>query len=340
MSGSGRIGLAGLPRPVAAVVGGGGCLGAAQVGVGVALEERGFVPDLVVGTSVGALNGAIVAAHPGQAAPLLAQVWTDLRRREVFPLRPRSANGGVFSSAGIQELIRRASLPARVEDLSLPFTAIAMDLITGQQVELSAGDLPSALLASAAIPGALPPVERGGRMLVDGGVIAYVPVGAALAAGAASAVVVSSGPEAWPVAPRRPRPRPTAVAGRAALWLLHHQIERDLHEAARRVPVVVPPTGIENWPAPWDFGQADRLIRTATGAAGRFLDQLDIGHGPALYRTSGPGTDPRPGQGGAMSELASESMSQRPREALFPDGPAEPRGTAAGGVGRHYEAER
>ena len=220
MSGSDRIGLAGLPRPVAAVVGGGGCLGAAQVGVGVALEERGFVPDLVVGTSVGALNGAIVAAHPGQAALWLAQVWTDLRRRDVFPLRPRIANGGVFSSAGIQELIRRAGLPARVEDLSLPFTAIAMDLITGQQVALSAGDLPTALLASAAIPGALPPVERDGRTLVDGGMIAYVPVGAALAAGAASVVVVSSGPEAWPVAPRRPRLRPTAVAGRAALWLL------------------------------------------------------------------------------------------------------------------------
>ena len=291
MSGSERIGLAGLPRPVALVVGGGGCLGAAQVGVGVALEERGFVPDLVVGTSVGALNGAIVAAYPGHSAPWLAETWTGLRRRDVFPLRPRIANGGAFSSAGIQELIRRAGLPARVEDLSLPFTAISTDLITGQQAALSAGDLPSALLASAAIPGVLPPVKRGGRMLVDGGMIAYVPVGAALAAGAASAVVVSSGPEAWPVAPRRPRLRPTAVAGRAALWLWHHQIERDLHEAARQIPVVVPPTGIENWPAPWDFGQADRLIRTASGAAGRFLDRLDIGHGPALHRTPGQRAD-------------------------------------------------
>lgn len=291
MSGSGRICLAGLPRPVAAVVGGGGCLGAAQVGVGVALEERGFVPDLVVGTSVGALNGAIVAAHPGQAAPRLAQVWTDLRRRKVFPLRPRIAHGGLFSSAGIEKLIRSAGLPARVEDLSLPFTAIAMDLITGQEATLSAGDLPSALLASAAIPGALPPVEQGGRMLVDGGVIAYVPVGAALAAGAASAVVLSSGPEAWPVASRRPRLRPTAVAGRAALWLWHHQIERDLHKAARQIPVVVLPTGIEDWPAPWDFGQAHRLIRTASSAAGRFLDRLHIGQGPALYRTTGQRAD-------------------------------------------------
>lgn len=286
MSGSDRVGLAALPRPVAVVVGGGGCLGAAHVGVGVALEEHGFVPDLVVGTSVGALNGAIVAAHPGQAGPWLVRVWTHLRRREVFPLRPRIAGGGMCSTAGIERLIRRAGLPDRMEDLPLPFTAVATDLATGQQAALTTGDLPSALLASAAIPGVLPPVERDGRTLVDGGVIAYVPVGAALAAGAGSVVVVAPGPQAWPVAPRLPRRRPMAVAGRAALWLWHHQIERDLQEAARRVPVVVLPTGIADWPAPWDFRQAGRLIRTASGTAGRFLERLDVGPGPGLYRAA------------------------------------------------------
>ena len=286
VSNSSRNWLHDLPRPVALVVGGGGCLGAAHVGVGVALQEHGFVPDLVVGTSVGALNGAIVAAHPGRAAHWLVQVWTRLHRRDVFPLRPRISGAGVFSPSGIQGLIRRAGLPDRVEDLALPFTAIAMDLVTGQETALSAGDLTSALLASSAIPGVLPPVERGGMTLVDGGVVAYVPVRAAIAAGAASAVVVSSGPQDWPVAPRLPRQRPAAVARRAALWLWHHQIERDLQEAALRIPVVVLPTGIDDWPEPWDFGQAERLIRTASGAATRFLDRLDIGPGPGLYRES------------------------------------------------------
>lgn len=67
-------GLRALPRPVAAVVGAGGVLGAAHVGVGYALEECGFVPDLIIGTSVGALTGAIAAAHPDRAAPWLDHV--------------------------------------------------------------------------------------------------------------------------------------------------------------------------------------------------------------------------------------------------------------------------
>ncbi|WP_372345129.1 patatin-like phospholipase family protein [Streptomyces sp. KL116D] len=68
------VGLSALSRPVAVVVGAGGVPGAAQVGIGYALERRGFVPDMIIGTSVGALNGAIAAAHPEEAAPWLDHV--------------------------------------------------------------------------------------------------------------------------------------------------------------------------------------------------------------------------------------------------------------------------
>jgi NTE family protein len=280
-----------LPRPTALVVGGGGCLGAAHVGVGLALEEHGFVPDLVVGTSVGALNGAIVAAHPGQAAPWLQEVWTHTsRRRVVGPRVPRRGPpGGLFSANGLRRLIDRAGLPARVEDLPVPFRAVATDVATGGEVSMGHGDLVTALLASAAVPGALPPVERGGRLLVDGGVIAYVPVLAALQCGAASIVALSSGPESWPLRPTLPRRRAASIAARAGLFLLHHQIERDLQQVASRIPTVVVPTGIEDWPSPWDFSQADRLIRTARAAALRFLDEAPIDAAPGLYRTPGYG---------------------------------------------------
>jgi hypothetical protein len=129
-------GLRALPRPVAAVVGGGGVLGAAQVGVGYALEQRGFVPDLIIGTSVGALNGAIAAAHPGMAAPWLDHVWTQLRRRDVFPLGYPSSRVSVFADRGLRRLISRAGLPSRIEQLAVPFTAVAMDLVTGGQALL------------------------------------------------------------------------------------------------------------------------------------------------------------------------------------------------------------
>ncbi|GAA4557200.1 patatin-like phospholipase family protein [Planotetraspora kaengkrachanensis] len=289
-------GLHALPRPVAVVVGGGGVLGAAHVGIGHALEQRGFVPDLIIGTSVGALNGAVAAAHPGEAAPWLNRVWTHVRRREVFPLGYLPSRAGICSDRGLRTLIARAGLPPRIEQLKVPFTAVAMDLATGAQALLDHGDLESALLASAAIPGVLPPVNRDGRTLVDGGMIAYVPVLAALQSGAASVVVLVTGPESRPLRPAVPPRRAAAVAARARLLLWHHQIERDLHEVSRRIPTVVLPTGIEDWPAPWDFGHSQRLINTASLAAGRFLDELRIS-GPGLYRADGPSaTSAGPGQ--------------------------------------------
>jgi NTE family protein len=268
---------------VAVVVGAGGVLGAAHIGVGYALERHGFVPDMIIGTSVGALNGAIAAAHPDRAAPWLDHVWTQLRRRDVYPLGYLSSRTSVFTDRGLRRLIARAELPSRIEQLAVPFTAVAMDLVTGAPVLLDQGDLQSALLASAAIPGMLPPVDRAGRTLVDGGVIAYVPVLAAQQAGAASVVVVATGPESSPLRPTRTRRRAGAIAARAGLLLLHHQIERDLREVAQHIPTVVLPTGIEDWPAPWDFGHSQRLISTACRTAGRFLDELHI-NGPGLYR--------------------------------------------------------
>ncbi|WP_197973494.1 patatin-like phospholipase family protein [Streptomyces gossypiisoli] len=292
---SASAGLHALPRPVAVVVGAGGVLGAAHVGVGYALEERGFVPDMIIGTSVGALNGAIAAAHPDRAAPWLDHVWTRLRRREVYPLGYPSSRAGIFTDRGLRRLIARSGRPSRIEELAVPFTAVAMDLGTGAAALLDHGDLESALLAGAAIPGILPPVDREGRTLVDGGVIAYVPVLAARQAGAASVVVVT-GPESSPLSPTVPRRRAGAIAARARQLMLHHQIERDLHEVSRHIPTVVLPTGVDTWPAPWDFGHTRRLISTASGTAGRFLDGLRV-CGPGLYRVEdAPAVPAGPGE--------------------------------------------
>ncbi len=300
---SATAGLRALPRPVAVVVGGGGVLGAAQVGVGYALEQRGFVPDLIVGTSVGALNGAIAAAHPGEAAPWLDRAWTQARRREVFPLGFLPSRASIFADRGLRRLIAQAGLPPRIEQLEIPFTAVAMDLATGAQVLLDHGDLESALLASAAIPGVLPPVVRDGRTLVDGGVVAYVPVRAALQAGAASVLVLSVGPETWPLRPDTPRRRAGAVAARAGMLMFHHQIERDLREVSRSIPTVVLPTGIQAWPAPWDFRQSQRLISTSFATTGRFLDQLHV-NGAGLYRV---GDQPETWTGPADTSTATRS---------------------------------
>jgi NTE family protein len=200
-----------------------------------------------------------------------------------FSARLAVLRTSIFTDRGLRRLIAGAGLPARVEQLAIPFAAVAMDLGSGAEVLLDRGDLESALLASAAIPGVLPPVDREGRLLVDGGVVAYVPVRAAQAAGAASVVVLAVGPESSPLFPSVPRRRAGAIAARAGLLALRHQIERDLREVSARIPVVVLPTGVEDWPAPWDFRHSERLISTASRAAGQFLDGLRVS-GPGLYR--------------------------------------------------------
>ncbi|WUD70844.1 patatin-like phospholipase family protein [Streptomyces sp. NBC_00510] len=293
--------LAALPRPVAAAVGAGGVFGAAHVGAAYALEERGFVPDMIVGTSVGALLGAIAAAHPDGSAAWLDSVWTQLRRREVYPLGYPPSRASVFADRGLRRLISRSGLPSRIEELPIPFTAVAMDLDTGAPALLDHGDLESALLASAAVPGILPPVDREHRTLVDGGVIAYLPVLAALQAGAASVVALSTGPESSPPVPAARRRAAGAVAARAGLLLMRHQIERDLHEVSRHIPTVVLPTGVETWPAPWDFGHSERLISTAHRTAADFLDGLSLS-GPGLYRTDVPPPAPA-GPAGAIPRV-------------------------------------
>ncbi len=274
-----------LPRPVAVAVGGGGVFGATHVGVGYALEQRGFVPDLIVGTSVGALTGAIAAAYPHCASRRLNDVWAHVRRHQVFPLGYLPSRVSLFADHGLRRLIAQAELPQRIEDMAVPFTAVAMDLDTGGRALLRSGDLESALLASAAIPGILPPVHRDGRTLVDGGLVAQVPALAALEVGAASVVVLSTGPESSPLRPPMPRHRMGSVVARAGRARWQHQVERDLHEVSQHIPTIVLPTGIDEWPAPWDFGHSQRLISTAFDTAGSFLDGLRV-NGPGLYRVN------------------------------------------------------
>jgi NTE family protein len=247
------------------------------------LERSGFAPDLIVGTSVGALNGVVAAAFPHEAASLLDQMWTRLRRRDAFPINRSRSRASIFDDRGLRNLIARAGLPSDIEQLTVPFTAVAMDLVTGGEVLLDHGDLESALLASAAIPGVLPPVERGGLQLVDGAAVACVPVRAAVVQGAASVVVLSAGPEAAPVGLRVPLSRAGAIAARAGSLRAHQQIERDLREVAQRIPVVVVPSGTDTWPAPWDFGRSRRLITCAAIATDRFVNGLQI-CGPGLFR--------------------------------------------------------
>lgn len=167
------------------VLSGGGNVGAVQVGALQALLESGVVPDAIVGTSIGALNGAFLASHAdSDGMEELADVWISVRRSDVFPLHGRSLVRGLlgphrylFNSSGLRALVERARLGFdRLEDAPIPLRVVATDIDSGEAVILRRGDVVHALLASSAMPGVFPPVELGGRTLLDGAVTTNWPL--------------------------------------------------------------------------------------------------------------------------------------------------------------------
>jgi NTE family protein len=169
------------PDRTVLVLGGGGSRGAAQLGVLRALAKRGIRPDAVVGTSVGALNAAAVAAVGlDKAVPLLETIWNSEQTRAVFraqrlQMLTNRVRRRPYLRSGqcIRDLIRFAENVVDItsfDNLQIPLHIIVTDLSEGQPVVLSEGSLEDALCASCAIPGVFPPVRHGTHLYVDGGV--------------------------------------------------------------------------------------------------------------------------------------------------------------------------
>src|SRR3954451_9341414 len=184
------------------VLSGGASLGSIQVGMLEALYERGIRPDLIVGTSAGALNGAFIAERPQsvETAHELGEVWRGLKRGQVFPVNPLTgalgfmgARSHLVPDSGLRRLIRRHAVAERLEETYVPLHVIATDVLRGEDVRLSEGPLVDAVMASAAIPGVLPAVEWNGRELIDGGVANNAPLSHALELGADEIYVLPTG---------------------------------------------------------------------------------------------------------------------------------------------------
>ena len=279
--------IADLPRPVGYVLGGGGSLGAVQVGMLQALSERDIAPDLVAGTSVGSLNGAVLALEPKSAANRLSHVWARLTRDRVFPggllAQARTlqhTKTHLFPSTGLTTVISEfIDGGATFADLALPFAAVTTDIATARPYVLRDGPLQPALLASSAIPGIFPPVELGSLRLYDGGLVANVPMRQAMALGARSLVVLDC---------NFPGSIPEISGGIAevmfytVLVTIRSQAILEAPLVAAEVPVVYLRGPEPRSISPLDFRQTGMLIETAYEAARSFLDEVDV-TGPGLY---------------------------------------------------------
>lgn len=269
-----------LPHPIAFVLSGGATLGALQVGMLRALEEVGLQPDLVVGTSVGALNGAVVAEH-GELAPAedrLLRVWCSLERGAIFPgsvwgQARRVLNGrSLHPDKGLRSLVERTLTARQFEDLSLPLGVLATGALTAHPRLLTSGDLTRALLASAAIPGVLPPVRLAGEPHWDGGLTANVPLRSAQRLGAGSLVVLDAGS----LCHRRQVPRrlPDVIAG-ALQVAIRQRVLVEAPMVAAELPVLYLPRPCVGRHDVLDFGDTADLIATARGAVVEFLADVE-----------------------------------------------------------------
>ena len=175
-------------RTLGLALSGGGAYGAAHVGVLQELRERGIRPGLVAGTSSGALVAAAYAAdvpHDAIERAALAFRWSSIAR---MSLSPRL---GLLDSGALTDAIHRTlGDDPLIEELPRRFAAVATDVRSRQAVVIDHGPLNIALRASIAVPGLLPPVRRGRQVLMDGGMVDNVPVGAARQLGASTVIVV------------------------------------------------------------------------------------------------------------------------------------------------------
>ena len=246
-----------------------------------ALYDHGIVPDVLVGTSVGALNAGFVAARPQSAftARALAKVWRELRRNDVFPIRPWGLAGGLLSRSNHLvapgALRRLLTSHIRFKDLAdapIPLHVVAYDLDCGQEVLLSSGPAITALEASAAVPGILPPVHFAERRLVDGGVVNNTPISHAVALGAERIYVLATRTfEARPL----PARRSALAAGIDGLSIaIAGRIEADLDRYGGDAEIVLLPAPNPLDVQPIDFSHPDRLIADATAAARRRLVEV------------------------------------------------------------------
>ena len=268
------------------VLGGGGVLGSAEVGMARALLEAGVRPDLVCGTSVGAINGAAIAADPTpDGIKRLLAIWDILADDDVLDSSPIRRVAEVMrrrtSLHGNDTLRRllRDRLPAhRFEDLAVPFECVAASIEGAREHWFSTGDLIEPILASCALPGVFPPVPIGDEHFFDGGLVNSIPLERAVARGADTVWVLHVGRLEEELAAPRFLWQVAFVAFEISR---RHRFHSDMERVGAGVTVHVLPTGMPQRPAAtWsnlryrDTGRIARRAELAYDATRGYLEAL------------------------------------------------------------------
>jgi NTE family protein len=264
-------------KKTAFVLAGGGSFGAVQVGMLRELVKDGIVPDLVVGSSVGAINGAYFAGAPTlEGVALLEAIWCGLRRRDVFPFTWRSLVGLLMGRdylvdpRGLRALLEQRLPYRNLEDAVIALHVVATDVLGGGTVRLSAGPAADAVLASCAIPAAFPPVRIGERQLMDGSVASNTPISVAVELGAERLVVLPTGFACTLESPPRGA---IANALHGITLMVARQLVSDLERYRAQAEIITVPPLCPLAVSPYDFSRAAELIERTAEQTRRWLEK-------------------------------------------------------------------
>jgi NTE family protein len=249
-----------------------------------ALYERGVVPDLLVATSVGALNAAFVASRPQTVATAreLGRVWRNLQREDIFPVSMSALVGGfcgrrnhLVPNRGLRQLVRRYLEFEELGGATIPLHLVALELTEGRELLLSDGPAADAIMAAAAIPGVFPPVQIAEGWLIDGSAVNNTPISHALALGAEKIYVL---PTRYPDSlPRWPPQSALDTAMHGLGVLIDARLQSDIARYSAEVELIVLPGANSAGVQPTSFEHSDRLINEALIAARAELASTNAG---------------------------------------------------------------
>ncbi len=266
-----------LPSPKHAfVLAGGGSLGAVQAGMLAELVAAGRSPDLIVGVSAGAINGAFLAHEPTVSAmDRLSALWGRVRTRDILPVSIGSLlaligrRGYLAESHGVRRLLERELPFSEFSATRIPLHIIATDQGTGAEVLISEGNVVEAILASSAIPGVFPPVVLGGRTLVDGVVAAGTPISAAVALGCTHLTIIPCGFTCVQSAVPR---HAMGLAMHAITLLGARQLRADFSRYAEHAQLCVVPPLCPLAYSSYDYSHGTALVAAARLSTRRWID--------------------------------------------------------------------
>ena len=271
------------PVKTAFVFAGGGSFGAIQVGMLQSLAAHGIVADMVVGSSVGALNGAFYAGDPTlRGVERLATIWRGLQRRDVFPVNWRTVLGFLWRRDfliphdGIRKLIEDHIPYRNLQDAKLPVHIVTTDIISGDSIVLSEGSTAEAIVASTAIPGAFSPIHYKDYYLADGAISSNTPIRVAVKKGAKRLIILPTG---HACAAQAPPVGAVANALHALTLLISRQLVSELEGLGPDIHYFVVPPLCPLVGSPYDFSRTDDHIARAIETTDAWLAQSGLEQG-------------------------------------------------------------